>query len=226
MKSNDALIEYLNVPLKIINSVRRRTQKLTMQFSNIILGFFIISFSSSEGAECFGHGYSWTNEYILAIFVNVPSSEECLDSCIATKDCLAFSYFNEGPNFAETCKLFSDIGKQTTCSDCTSGRIIDCQPCSEPVACEITDANLISDLETDTEFECWRTCKATTSCVYYTWFDDSTFLKNRCFLLSTCGETQGCTGCISGPANCKTKYCEGIEYRELDDPTRNENHGN
>ena len=194
--------------------------KTFLQFS-----FLLSSFISLEGRGCFNEGMSWTGDFLLEITLHIGNVSACLDLCKKTADCQAFTWMNKDHHlFPESCVTYSDIGELETCEECTSGRLADCQLCSQPVGCQI-DQNFIAAVSTTTEVDCQHVCALTTNCTFYTWVDSSEFLNNMCFLLSSCEDTVECTGCSSGPPSCQEDFCEGIEYRLLDDPTRNEKHG-
>ena len=140
---------------------------------------------------------------------------------------MAFTWLteeNSGHHLAESCWTFSDIGEPEACEECISGQLADCQLCSQHVGC-LVGGNLIAATPASSEIECKTLCEDRAGCVYYTWFESSTFFKKICFLLSSCEDTEDCTGCSSGPPSCQGDYCTGIKYNELDDSTRNEKHG-
>ena len=182
---------------------------------------------SLESAGCFKDGVSWGDDYLQGITIRVPSAQACLELCTETADCKAFTWLDRSfPSqyLTESCLTYTRISALENCKECTSGQVAACKVCSQPVECQI-GANLLAEASTSTELECKETCENTPDCSYYTWFDGSTVLKNLCFLLTSCGDTVECEGCSSGPPQCPTDYCEGIEFNLLDDPTRNENNG-
>ena len=181
--------------------------------------------TSLKGEECFTDGVTWTNEFVQDITPSITTIFDCLDLCKKTADCKAFSWINkEHPLFPESCLTYTNSSQPVTCEECVSGRLADCQLCSHSVSCQIWE-NMISAVPTTTEVECQYVCARTADCKYYTWFNGSAVPKNICFLLSSCGETEDCTSCSSGPSSCQEDHCEGIDYKILDDPTRNEKHG-
>ena len=190
--------------------------------------FIVSSLSTLEGAECFNDGVSWANAWPQGITIHVPSAQVCLDICTKTSNCVAFTWKTRNfadHHLAESCLTYNYIPEEPeNCQECISGQVADCQVCSHSVECQIGE-NLIAEVPTATELECKNICADMTGCGFYTWFDGSTPLKNLCFLLSSCGDTVECKGCSSGPPQCQTEYCKGIEYNNLDDPTRNENYG-
>ena len=191
------------------------------------LVILVCTFQALEGAGCYNDGLWWTNDYLQGITLRVLTAPLCLDICQNTPGCVAYTWLSGQfveQHFAETCLTYSDIGTPESCKDCISGVVADCQVCGRPVECAIGN-NLIAEVPTSTEVGCKKICEYYTGCGYYTWFDGTTVLKNLCFLLTSCGETVECEGCSSGPPQCKTDYCEGMEYNLLDDPTRNEKHG-
>ena len=195
-------------------------------FSQIFLQsiFLAITFSSLEGEECFHDGTSWSDEFLQEITLHIPTASACLDVCTNTAACVAFTWkkqlwYNE---LAESCWTFSDIGEPEACKECISGQLANCQLCSQHFGCQIGE-NLIATVQVLSEIECKIKCADTAGCGYYTWFESSTTFKKICYLLSSCGDTVDCSNCMSGPPLCP--YCKGMEYNELDDPTRNINHG-
>ena len=185
--------------------------------------FILSSFSSLEGAECFNEGVSWTVDYLQGITLNIPTASACLDLCTKTADCVAFTWLDS--DFAiqllpESCLTYSGFGETVTCRECTSGRVADCQLCSQPVGCQI-GKNLLDAVPGSSEVECKHMCYHKAGCEYYTWYENSTAFMNICFLLSSCENNVDCTGCTSGSHQCQTEYCKGIEYNLLEDPTRN-----
>ena len=200
--------------------------------------FLQSSFSSLAGSGCFNDGVSWTDDYLQDISphlhylqdintLHIPTESACLDLCAKTAGCVAFTWLNsdyEDHHFAESCLTYTAIGEPEACNECTSGQLADCKPCSQPVECHISE-NLLAAVPASFEIECKEMCADTEGCGYCTWIENSIFLENICFLLSSCGETVECEGCSSGPPQCKTDHCSGIKYNLLDDPTRNEEHG-
>lgn len=194
-------------------------------FVQLIL--LLTSFSSFAKAVCFNDGVSWTDDFLQDIItLHIQTAAACLDLCTNTVDCIAFPWLPkdyEDHHFAESCLTYSKIGTPESCKECISGRLANCQVCSQPVECHISE-NLLAAVPAWSEIDCQSLCAVTEGCGYYTWIESSTFLEKICFLLSSCGDTVDCTGFMSGPPQCQTDYCTEIEYNELDDPIRNENH--
>lgn len=196
---------------------------------NMIISCWFISGAAADaeaGATEVEDGASWTNEYFIGLTVNVTDPHGCVDICRNTKGCSAFTWFGNGydcDDFAESCKLYSAVGQTKPCNNCTSGQVAT-DLCSESFQCSI-GGNFISAVQTSTVLGCRDVCRNTPGCSYFTWYGDTTAFKNMCFLLSSCGESKPCAGCYSGPPTCQAKYCEGIEFHNLDHPTRNENQG-
>ena len=189
--------------------------------------FLAITFSSSEGEECFHDSTSWSDEFLQVITLHIPSASACLNVCTLTPGCVAFTWLtqdNSDHHLAESCWTFSDIGEPEACKECISGQLADCELCSQPFGCEIGE-NLIATVQVSSEIECKIKCAETAGCGYYTWFESSTTFKKICYLLSSCEDKVDCSSCMSGPPSCRADYCTGIEYRILDDPTRNEHYG-
>lgn len=192
---------------------------------NILLQLFFLatSFNSLDGAGCFLDGLSWTEDHLLDVTLHIPSASACLDICTLTSGCVAFTWLNQDHHpLAESCVTYSGIGEPETCDECTSGLLADCQTCSQPVGCQVISENLIDSVTASSEVECKNLCYDTIGCVYYTWYEKSPAFRNICFLLSSCEDTVDCTGCTSGPPQC---FCKDIEFKLLDDPTRNAKHG-
>ena len=179
------------------------------------------------GVRATEDGKSWTNDFILGVIANVNSSQACANICKNTKGCSAFTWFGSAydcNDFAESCKLYSAIGKTKTCTNCTSGLVAGSNLCRRPSQCTVGE-NLLSAVKSATEIGCRDVCKDTPSCSFYTWYGDSLVFNNVCFLLSSCVESTPCTGCYSGPPTCRPTHCEGIEHHNMDDPSRNVNAG-
>ena len=195
-----------------------------MMFQLII---FISSFHALNSAECYNAGLWWPNDNLLNVYLRVHTAPLCLEICQKTPDCVAFSWLSGKfveQYLAETCLTFNDTSTPESCEECISGMVADCQVCGQHEECQVEN-NLITTITTSTELECKETCQNTEGCEYYTWYDDSTSLKNSCFLLTFCGDTVECEGCSSGPPKCPRDYCEGLEYNLFDDHTRNEKYG-
>ena len=196
-----------------------------MMFQLILL---VSTFHALEGAGCYNDGLWWTKDYLLEVTSHITTTQACLDLCIAAPDCVAYTWLSGQfveQHLAESCLIYSDIGTPESCENCISGLVADCHVCSHPVECQVED-NLITMVTTSTELECKNTCENTQGCEYYTWHDSSASLKNFCFLLTSCENVVECNkGCSSGPPQCQTEHCEEIEYKLLDDPTRNKKHG-
>ena len=196
--------------------------------SSSLINFYFLLFCVScvKGEVCFTDGVSWTDEHLQFVTPHINTAVACLDLCTKTDGCVAFTFLSKDYDqlIPEACITYTDIGKPLTCEECISGRFEDCQLCSQPVVCE-KGGTIILLVPTSTKVECQTFCSKTTDCKYYTWFDNSAVTKNICFLLSGCGDTVERSDCMSGPPTGQGDYCTGIDYNELDDPTRNENQG-
>merc|ERR1719402_1397643 len=64
----------------------------------------------------------------------------------------------------------------------------------EEAACELSENNIVGhDRFTNTATECQEKCRDKAGCSWFTHFD------TNCYLLSHCGATAHCEGCVSGP---------------------------
>merc|ERR1712215_104666 len=64
----------------------------------------------------------------------------------------------------------------------------------EEAACELSENNIVGhDRFTNTATECQEKCRDKAACSWFTHFD------TNCYLLSHCGATAHCEGCVSGP---------------------------
>merc|ERR1711915_147362 len=59
--------------------------------------------------------------------------------------------------------------------------------------CQIDEDTLVDFRHTNSASECQILCRQTDECKWFTWFE------RQCYLLSMCGDTDQCPGCISGP---------------------------
>ena len=222
-------MDYYSINDKNLNSRYHCSESMSMLCQILLqLIFLAITLSSLEGETCFQNGTSWSDEFLQDISLHIPTALACLNLCALTPGCIAFTWLsqnNSDHHLAESCLIFTDIGTPEACEECISGQLADCQLCSHPVSCEIGEENLIDTAPVATEIECKIMCADTAGCEYYTWFENSTIFRKVCFLLSSCEDKVDCVGCSSGPPSCQGEYCEGIEYKELDDPTRSEKHG-
>merc|ERR1711936_456752 len=72
----------------------------------------------------------------------------------------------------------------------------------EEAACELSENNIVGhDRFTNTATECQEKCKEDAACSWFTHFD------TQCYLLSTCGNTAQCQGCVSGPTSPDFSSC-------------------
>merc|ERR1719500_1563623 len=61
-------------------------------------------------------------------------------------------------------------------------------------ACDLSEDNIIGhDRFTNTAAECQAKCRDNPSCSFFTHF------STQCYLLSQCGDSAHCEGCVSGP---------------------------
>ena len=122
---------------------------------------FLSKFWSLKGEECFTDGVTWTNEFVPVITPSITTIFDCLDLCKKTADCKAFSWINkEHPLFPKSCLTYTNSSQPVTCEECTSGRLEDCQLCSQALSCSTSD-NLVSAVSTTTELECQYVCART-----------------------------------------------------------------
>merc|ERR1711892_1433086 len=69
-------------------------------------------------------------------------------------------------------------------------------------ACDLSEDNIVShDRFTNTAAECQSKCKNVSGCSWFTHFD------TQCYLLSACGDSAHCEGCVSGPSSPDLGTC-------------------
>jgi len=69
-------------------------------------------------------------------------------------------------------------------------------------ACDLSEDNIVShDRFTNTAAECQSKCKNASGCSWFTHFD------TQCYLLSACGDSAHCEGCVSGPTSPDLGTC-------------------
>merc|ERR1719508_386466 len=72
----------------------------------------------------------------------------------------------------------------------------------EEAACELSENNIVGqDRFTNTPDECQVKCRDEAACSWFTHFD------TQCYLLSECGTTAHCEGCVSGPTSPDFSTC-------------------
>merc|ERR1712106_815592 len=82
----------------------------------------------------------------------------------------------------------------------------------EEAACELSENNIVGhDRFTNTAVECQAKCIGQSGCAW------STHFGTNCYLLTPCGTTAHCEGCVSGPTSPVVSTCP---WPPGPDPTR------
>ena len=79
--------------------------------------------------------------------------------------------------------------------------------CGDNVVGQIGDNLIETVADVDKEGDCWRICKNTSDCLYFTHFDaDNTLFPSLCLLLKELtGPFKTCTNCSTAPVDCSSK---------------------
>jgi len=154
---------------------------------------------------CLTENMTWLSSDIMDVVQPVASPYLCQDLCGGTEECQAFTWTTEANmGIKSACFLFATTSNQTSCSDCLSGPRT-CT-CSSEVACQAEEENIVEIRPgVATEGQCQNICLETSSCMFYTWHDATSFPSYTCILLSSCDDTSVCSGCYSGPPECSSQ---------------------
>merc|ERR1711892_1174467 len=154
---------------------------------------------------CLTENMTWLSSDIMDVVQPVASPYLCQDLCGGTEECQAFTWTTEANmGIKSACFLFATTSNQTSCSDCISGPRT-CT-CSSEVACQAEEENIVEIRPgVATEGQCQNICLETSSCMFYTWHDATSFPSYTCILLSSCDDTSVCSGCYSGPPECSSQ---------------------
>jgi len=154
---------------------------------------------------CLTENMTWLSSDIMDVVQPVASPYLCQDLCGGTEECQAFTWTTEANmGIKSACFLFATTSNQTSCSDCLSGPRT-CT-CSSEVACQAEEENIVEIRPgVATEGQCQNICLETSSCMFYTWHDATSFPSYTCILLSSCDDSSVCSGCYSGPPECSSQ---------------------
>ena len=175
-------------------------------------------------AECqtTAEGSTWSYQADRdEILFDISSAQACLASCYDDPDCAGFTWETEG--VIDICYKFQILEGQHTCNDCQSGTIA---TIFHEETCNLDTSQVITVVTTNSSDSCYQSCVSAEGCVGYTWYNQLTTIPYYCFLYGKCSDTIPCPGCSTGMLNCilpGPSQCH--EYKILDDPTRNEDHG-
>merc|ERR1711892_75550 len=106
----------------------------------------------------------------------------------------------------ETTTTMTTTTTQIPNSTTTTATTTITEDCSNfsPSTCPIDEDTMVGFMNTDTAQECQELCRDTEECTFFTFF------VNQCFLLKTCGYTQDCPRCVSGPEYPDVNTCASV----------------
>lgn len=153
---------------------------------------------------CLRANMTWPPEGEKEVILGVPKPELCQEYCRQENTtCQGVTWLDSNfPVHPQSCTLFSELGAETSCSNCVSGKPR-CT-CSLPGECAMEDHNVVglfSDIETIEQ--CSFLCEEEKTCQFYTYFGPENPLRTLCILLNSCPEfTDDCIDCYFGKSQC------------------------
>ena len=186
----------------------------------LCLGLPLLANGSPKECMTTVEGFTWDyDEDIDELIIGVDTVDLCYKVCSDDIECRGYTWTNTG--VVQLCYKFKhQLHGYQECVACSSGVL------SQAVngAC-VGEYNDILDVgPADSVKECRQFCLRTDGCGAYTWWDNTSFSPNTCFLYAGCEAQVECGGCVSGRINCiftGPNQCE--EYMLLDDPDRGVN---